>query len=86
MEEDGVGGVEVLGSAPVFVGGVGVAAGDEPEDLVFVGDGEDGAVAESVDEGPGAGAGREPGLEELVVGDAAPAQRWSTSAVQDPGA
>ena len=74
VEQDGVGGVEVLRSAPVVVGEVGVAAGDEPEDLVFVGDGEDGAVAEAVDQGPGAGAGGQAGLEELVVGDAAPTQ------------
>jgi hypothetical protein len=41
----------------VVVRAVGVAAGDEPEDLVLVGDREDGAVAEAVDEVPGAGAG-----------------------------
>ena len=37
VEQDGVGGVEVLRSAPVVVGEVGVAAGDEPEDLVVRG-------------------------------------------------
>ena len=75
VEQDGVGGVEVLRPGVlVVVGQVGVAATDEAEDLVLVGDGQDGSVAEAVDEGPGAGPGGQADLEELVVGDAAPAE------------
>ena len=75
VEQDGVGGVEVLRPGVlVVVGQVGVAASDEAEDLVVVGDRQDDTVAEPVDQGPGAGPGGQAGLEELVVGDAAPAE------------
>ena len=52
-----------------------MAASDEPEDLLVVDDGEDGAVAEPVDEASGGGGDREPGGEQLFVGDALPV--WS---------
>ena len=75
MEQDGVGGVEVLRPGVlVVVGQVGVAASDEAEDLVVVGDRQDDTVTEPVDQGPGAGPGGQPGFEELVVGDASPAE------------
>ena len=74
VEQGGVRGVEVLRAGRAVVGGVGVAAADEPEDVPVVGDGHDGPVAEAVDEPPGARGGREPGLEELGVGDPAPAE------------
>ena len=70
VEQQGVGGVEVLRSGLVVVGRVGVAASDEPEDLLVVDDGEHGAVAEPVDESSGGGGGGDAGGEHLVVGDA----------------
>lgn len=70
VEQDGVGGVEVLRSAPVVIGGVGVA-GDEPEDLVLVGDGR-AAVAEAVDEVP------------VVARVASPVSRSSSSVTPRP--
>ena len=53
VEQQGVGGVEVLRAGPFVIGPLGVAASDEPEDLSVMGDREDDPVAESVDEASG---------------------------------
>lgn len=79
--QEGVGGVEVLRSGlPVLtdlraiVVVVGVAAGDEAEDVTVGGDGQDEPVPEPVDDRPAAGAGGESSEFHLLVGDAVPAQ------------
>ena len=69
----GGGGVEVLRAVPV-VGVVRVTAADETEDVAVVGDGEDGAVAEPVNEPAGAGGAGDAGGEQLLVVDAVAAQ------------
>lgn len=74
--DHGVAGVEIFGSAPVFVGQVGVSASDEPENLppAGVGEGEDDAVPETVDESSGADAGSQASGEEFVSGRALSSQ------------
>ena len=71
-----VAGVEVLRPSPVFVGQVGVSASDEPENLppAGVGEGEDDAVPETVDESSGADAGSQASGEEFVSGRALSSQ------------
>ena len=68
--EEGVGGVEVLRPGVIVVGEVGVAAGDEPEDLAVVDDRQDEPVAEPVDDRAGPGPGDEAGEFHFLVGDA----------------
>src|SRR5665647_837486 len=69
MEQLGVGGVEVLWSAPVCVGQVGVSASDEAEDLAVVNDREDDPVTEPVDQPAGAGCSGHARGEHLLVGN-----------------
>ncbi len=85
-EQDGLAGVEVLRAGLVVglvaglvagllvVVGVGVAASDEPDDVLVVLDGQDEPVPEGVDEPAGAGVLGEAGGEELVVGRAVVSQ------------
>lgn len=49
---------------------VGVASGDEAEDVALGDDGQDQAVTEPVDQAAGAGLGGDAGEQHLVVGDA----------------
>jgi len=77
-EQGGLAGVEVLRAGLVaglvagllVVVGVGVAACDEPDDVLVVLDGQDEPVPEGVDEPAGAGLLGEAGSEQLVVGRA----------------
>ena len=69
VEEGCFGGVEVLGAMLVGFGVVGIAAGYEPQDLAFVIDWEDEAVAESIDDAPGGGDLGDSSGEHFVVGD-----------------
>src|SRR5674476_604247 len=61
VEQVGLSGVEVLGSGFVPVGHGGVAASDEPADLVPVANRQDKAVAELVDDSSGASYSTEAG-------------------------
>jgi hypothetical protein len=68
----GVGGVQVPLSAAAVAG---AGAADEPDDVaVQVVHGEHDPVAEHVDQPAGAGAGGQPGGEQLGVGELKPAQ------------